>query len=142
MKLFSNFIFNAVLIIISFNIISSESNFSLIFPFKTIEKEEPELTTSYNVTITNEIMKNIFLNELFLKLEIGSPPQKINLRVSVNSNDFFVSKEDITFEKIIQKNKAIFIIIIQNLQHLKFSQIKKEMFIFLIFMNQNMLWII
>lgn len=108
MKLFSNFIFNVVLTIISINIISSESNFSLIFPFKTIEKEEPELTTSYNVTITNEIMKNIFLNELFLKLEIGSPPQKINLRVSVNSNDFFVSKEDATFEKNYPKKQGNF----------------------------------
>ena len=48
------------------------------------------------------------LNELFLKLEIGSPPQKINLRVSVNSNDFFVSKEDATFEKNYPKKQGNF----------------------------------
>ena len=106
MKLFSNFIFNVVAIIISITIISSETNFSLIFPFTTIEKEEPELTTSYNETITNEIMKNIFLNELFLKMEIGSPPQKINLRVSINTDEFFISKEDATFEKNYPKKQG------------------------------------
>ena len=44
-------------------------------------------------------MKNILLNELFIKLEIGTPPQKLNLRISVNSNDFFISKNNATFEQ-------------------------------------------
>ena len=44
-------------------------------------------------------MKNILLNELFIKLEIGTPPQKLNLRISVNSNNFFISKNNATFEQ-------------------------------------------
>ena len=77
----------------------SSENFSVIFPFTMIDKNEPELTTSFNTTITNEIMKNIFLNELFIELEIGSPPQKLNIRISVNSDDFFISEGNATFEK-------------------------------------------
>ena len=97
--------FKIFVIFLIFNCILSSENFSLIFPFTTIEKDEPELNTSYNDKITNEIMRNIYMNELFLKIEIGSPPQKLNLRVSVNSNDFFISKEDAAFEKDYPKKK-------------------------------------
>ena len=107
MKFFPNYIYLFV-IFLNINQILSNENYSLIFPFTTIEKEEPELTTSYNTTITNEIMKNIFLNELFIKLEIGTPPQKINLRISVNSNDFFICKGDAVFEKKYQKKEGDF----------------------------------
>ena len=107
MEFFLNYI--SIFILLShINIISSTKNFSLLFPFTTIEKEEPELTTSYNVTITNEIMKNILLNELFIKMEIGTPPQKINIRISVNSNDFFISKGEATFEKKYPKKQGDF----------------------------------
>ena len=107
MELFQNYI-SIFIILSSINIILSAGNFSLIFPFTTIEKEETELTTSYNVTITNEIMKNILFNELFIKLEIGTPPQNLNLRISVNSNDFFISKGDAVFEKNYPKKKGNF----------------------------------
>ena len=107
MELFQNYI-SIFIILSSITIILSADNFSLIFPFTTIEKEEPELTTSYNATITNEIMKNILFNELFIKLEIGTPPQNLNLRISVNSNDFFISKENAVFEKNYPKKQGNF----------------------------------
>ena len=108
MKLYSNvFLFVAIIFSIINQNLSSE-NFSVIFPFKTIDKNEPELTTSFNTTITNEIMKNIFLNELFIELEIGSPPQKLNIRISVNSDDFFISEGNATFEKKYPKKDGNF----------------------------------
>ena len=107
MELLPNYI-SIFIILANINLVLSNENFSLIFPFTTIEKEEPELTTSYNVTITNEIMKNILLNELFIKLEIGTPPQKLNLRISVNSNNFFISKNTATFEQIYPKKVGEF----------------------------------
>ena len=108
MKLYSNFIINLIITFSCLKINLSGGNFSLILPFTTIKKEEPELTSSFNDTITNEIMKNIFLNELFIIMEIGTPPQKIYLRLSVNSNDFFVSKEDATFQPNFPKKQKYF----------------------------------
>ena len=108
MKFQVNFIFIIIVIISNIKLIFSDENYSIIFPFTTIEKKEIELTTHYNMTITNEVMKNIFLNEIFINLEIGSPPQKIYLRVSVNSDNFFISKVDATFEKKYPKKEGNF----------------------------------
>ena len=106
MKFQTNII--AIIIILFSNValIFSDGNYSLKFPFTTIEKKEPELTTYYNRTITNEVMKNIYLNEIFINLEIGSPPQKIYLRLSVNSDDFFISKGNAIFEKNYPKKEG------------------------------------
>jgi len=124
MELFQNFI--SILIIlssISFNL--SAENFSLIFPFTTIEKEEPELTTLYNDTITNEIIKNIIINELFIKLEVGTPPQKLNLRISVNSNDFFISKSDAILENNYPKKQSNFYFDLSKSSTFQYSPNKK-----------------
>ena len=70
MKFQTNII--AIIIILFSNValIFSDGNYSLKFQFTTIEKKEPELTTYYNRTITNEVMKNIYLNEIFIKINL------------------------------------------------------------------------
>ena len=138
MELFQNFI--SILIIlssISFNL--SAENFSLIFPFTTIEKEEPELTTLYNDTITNEIIKNIIINELFIKLEVGTPPQKLNLRISVNSNDFFISKSDAILENNYPKKQSNFYFDLSKSSTFQYSPNKKGQIFFRIHTNQKQL---
>jgi len=142
MKLYSNvFLFVAIIFSIINQNLSSE-NFSVIFPFTTIDKNEPELTTSFNTTITNEIMKNIFLNELFIELEIGSPPQKLNIRISVNSDDFFISEGNTTFEKKYPKKDGNFYYNKSISTTFQFQPDKKNIYIHLILMNHNILWII
>ena len=129
MELFQNYI--SIIIIlssISFNL--SAENFSLIFPFTTIEKEEPELTTLYNDTITNEIIKNIIINELFIKLEVGTPPQKLNLRISVNSNDFFISKSDAILENNYPKKQSNFYFDLSKSSTFQYSPNKKGQIFF------------
>ena len=107
MKLSLKSIYFILLLLFSnFNYILTSENFSLIFPFATIEKIEPELKTSFNETITNEIMKNIFINEIFIKFEIGTPPQKIKIRLSANSNEFFIANENVICEKNYPKKNS------------------------------------
>ena len=107
MKLSLKSIYIILLLLFSnFNYILTSENFSLIFPFATIEKIEPELKTSFNETITNEIMKNIFINEIFIKFEIGTPPQKIKIRLSANSNEFFIANENVICEKNYPKKNS------------------------------------
>ena len=60
MKFQVNFIFIIIVIISNIKLIFSDENYSIIFPFTTIEKKEIELTTHYNMTITNEVMKIYF----------------------------------------------------------------------------------
>ena len=71
----------------------SYENYSLIFPFNHIAPKDPDIDSinkSDTLTI-NKIMKNIFLNEIYIQTKIGSPPQNINVRISVNSEDFFIT---------------------------------------------------
>ena len=68
-------------------------NFSILFPFTTIPLGYPILNSTHNITIINNIMKNIYINDIYVKLELGSPPQKIYICINANSNDFFISKD-------------------------------------------------
>ena len=96
MRLYKN-----IFIYILFNINSfSYENYSLIFPFNHIAPKDPDIASinkSDTLTI-NKIMKNIFLNEIYIQTKIGSPPQNINVRISVNSEDFFITKSKAIFE--------------------------------------------
>ena len=56
----------------------------------------------------NDIMENIYINDIYLKLELGNPLQKINIRMSANSNDFFVSNELTVFEEKYSKKNGSF----------------------------------
>ena len=85
-----------------------KDNFSIIFPFTTISEKDPELTSEYNITKINNIMRNIYINDIYLKLELGSPLQKINIRLSSNSDDFFVSKDIAVFEEQYSKKNGSF----------------------------------
>ena len=85
-----------------------KDNISIIFPFTTISEKDPELTSEYNITKINNIMRNIYINDIYLKLELGSPLQKINIRLSSNSDDFFVSKERTVFEEQYSKKNGSF----------------------------------
>ena len=44
-------------------------------------------------------MENILLNDIYIKLELGIPPQSIYLRVTTNNDDFFISKGNSYFEE-------------------------------------------
>ena len=106
MKLLLNvFLF---LLIIKIKISFESENYSIIFPFSTIKPKDPELTPSLNLTLMTNILQNIFLNDIYLKIEIGTPPQNINLRISVNIDDFFLSKDTALFEKEYPKKNGNF----------------------------------
>ena len=109
MNLFLNiFLFFLFLETISFiNSIKTE-NYSLIFPFKTIFKDDPDISTSSNLTLINEVMENILLSDIYMNLEIGSPIQNINVRISANSDNFFLSKENAIFEEKYSKKNGNF----------------------------------
>lgn len=105
MKLFLNIFLTTIIINIK---ISLESEYSLIFPFIIIHSKDPELTASLNLTSMNSIMKNILLNDIYIKFEIGSPSQIIYLLMSANINDFFISKENAIFEEKYSKTNGDF----------------------------------
>lgn len=99
MNYFLNIVLYFIAIIIKRkNCINSE-NYSIIFPFITIPNKDPELTSFLNITTMNNIMKNIFLHDIYIKIELGSPPQVINLRLSINIDDFFISKNNTIYEE-------------------------------------------
>ena len=99
MKLLMNNIILIIFIIIR-NVKNklSSKNDSIIFPFTTILEKDPN-SSSFNLKDNQKIMKNIFLNNIYAELELGSPSQKIYMRISVNNDDFFISKENTIFEK-------------------------------------------
>ena len=100
MKLFLNIFLYFITIIVNLNNSLGSENYSIIFPFITIKNKDPELTSSLNITNMNNIMKNILLNDIYIKIELGTPPQIINLRISVNIDDFFITKKNTKFEEI------------------------------------------
>ena len=109
MKTFLNIFLYLITIIINAKYcLESENNYSIIFPFEFIPNKDPELTPSLNFTNMNLIMKNIFLNDIYIKMEIGSPSQIINLRISANIEDFFISKENAIYEEKYSKKNGSF----------------------------------
>ena len=67
-------LFNIVLNIInsiSFILSFSSSDYSLIFPFNIITLNEIENTSLYNDSYTNEVIRNIFENNIFINLKLG-----------------------------------------------------------------------
>ena len=109
MELFLNiFLYYLIIISISSTISSKSENYSLIFPFTTIFQKDPDITSSSNITLINKVMENIILNEIYIKLELGSPLQSIYLRMSANSDDFFISKENAIYEEKYSKKNGSF----------------------------------
>ena len=109
MELFLDiFLYYLIIISISSTISSKSENYSLIFPFTTIFQKDPDITSSSNITLINKVMENIILNEIYLKLELGSPLQSIYLRMSANSDDFFISKENAIYEEKYSKKNGSF----------------------------------
>ena len=90
-------LFNIVLIIIfsiSFILSFSSSDYSLIFPFNIITLNEIENTSLYNDSYTTGVIRNIFENNIFINLKLGSPSQNIKLVININSDDFFIVREN------------------------------------------------
>ena len=108
MELFLNiFLFYLIITIHSTFSLKSE-NYSIIFPFKTILQKDPDLQPTLNLTIMNTIMENILLNDIYIKLELGTPPQTIYLRVTANNDDFYISKGNSYFEEKYSKKNGSF----------------------------------
>ena len=109
MQKFLNILLYLVTIIINIKYCLESENYSIIFPFTFIPNKDPELTSSLNITNMNIIMKNIFLNDIYIKMELGTPTQIINLRISINIDEFYISKEDATYEvKYPKKNGSFY----------------------------------
>ena len=109
MELFLNiFLFYLIIINICFINSLKTENYSLVFPFKTISKEDPDITSSVNITLINKVMENILFIDIFINLEIGSPLQSIFVRMSANSDDFFISKENTIYEEKYSKKNGSF----------------------------------
>ena len=98
------YLFNFCSIILSL----SSSDYSLIFPFNIIYLNELENISLYNDSISNSIMRNIFENNIFIKLKLGTPSQDIKLPININSDDFFIVKEDANFDTYNPKRNKIF----------------------------------
>ena len=96
------------LIIIIIKYCLESENYSIIFPFTFIPNKDPELTSSLNITNMNIIMKNIFLNDIYIKMELGTPTQIINLRISINIDEFYISKENSIYEEKYPKKNGSF----------------------------------
>ena len=79
-----NIKFFFLLILIS--IFISISPNKIVFPF----------STKYFSTGQNDEFKNIFHNEIFTTIEIGEPPQKVELYLTTNTR-FFIIKKNETF---------------------------------------------
>ena len=108
MNIFLNIFLYYTTIIIIFRKSFESNNYSLIFQFTTILKKDPELSNSLNLTLMNNIMENILLNDIYIKLELGSPPQNLYLRISANSDDFFISKSNSVYEEKYSKKNGSF----------------------------------
>ena len=109
MEFFLNIFLFYLIIIINITFSLKSENYSIIFPFTTILQKDPELPSSLNLTLMNKIMENILLNDIYIKLQLGTPPQNIYLRVTVNNDDFFISKENSYFgEKYSKKNGSFY----------------------------------
>lgn len=109
MNLFLNIFLYFTTIIIIFQKSFESNNDSIIFQFITILKKDPELSNSLNLTLMNNIMENILLNDIYIKLELGTPPQTLYLRMSINSDDFFISKPNTIYnEKYSKKNGSFY----------------------------------
>ena len=110
MKLFLNIFLSYLIININICFINSlkSENYSLVFPFKTISNEDPDITSSVNITLINKVMENILFMDIFINLEIGSPLQSIFVRMSANSDDFFISKENTIYEEKYSKKNGSF----------------------------------
>ena len=106
MNLFNIFliIFNFISIILSF----SSSDYSLIFPFNTITLNEIENISLYNDSYTTGVLRNIFENNIFINLKLGSPSQNIKLVININSDDFFIVREDAKFDRKYPKRNGNF----------------------------------
>ena len=107
MKLLMIIILVLYTIIINTKNLLPSQNFSIVFPFTTIIQEDPN-NTSFNLTMNNKIMQSVLLNDIYAKLELGYPLQQIYLRISVNNNDFFLSKENSIFEEKYPKKFGYF----------------------------------
>ena len=102
-----------VIVLLSFNLISkfltfSILNNSLIFPFKTIPLIELENISLYNESFSNNIIRNLYENNIFVNIKIGIPSQTIKLPININSDDFFIAKPDADFDRNYPKRNGDF----------------------------------
>ena len=101
------------IILLYFNIISKFLaipilNNSIIFPFNTIPLNELENISLYNESFSNNIIRNLYENNIFINIKIGTPSQEIKLPININSDDFFISKPDADFDRNYPKRNGDF----------------------------------
>ena len=85
-----NFFSFSIILIPLFNLVFTNK---IIFPF----------TTKQNLFEPNDEYKYIFKNEIFTTIEIGNPPQKVELFLTTRT-PFFIIKKMKTFPNIIRTN--------------------------------------
>lgn len=96
--------FDLIYIFISF----PYSKYSLIFPFETIPINELENISIYNESYTNNILRDLYESNIFIDIKLGSPIQKIKLKININSDDFFIVKPDADFDRNYPKRNGSF----------------------------------
>jgi hypothetical protein len=90
------FIFNFISIILSYSLSENSLNFSFnIFSHNEIDNT----SLSNNDSSTYNIIKDIFENNIYINIKLGSPPQSIKLIIDPNYDDFYIAKEDAKFNK-------------------------------------------
>ena len=98
------FSFNLIYYYSCFNLL----NYSLIFPFHTIYLNEIENISLYNESFSNNIIRNLYESNIYIKIKLGSPPQEIILPIDANSDDFFIGKPDADFDRNYPKRNGSF----------------------------------